>query len=30
VEEEAARNYGTANGLIKMDNETIYIVVTGP
>jgi SAM-dependent methyltransferase len=26
VAEEAARNYGTANGLIKMDNESICIV----
>ena len=26
VTEEAARNYGTANGLIKMDNESICIV----
>ena len=28
VAEEAARNYGTANGLIKMDNESICIVGT--
>jgi ubiquinone/menaquinone biosynthesis C-methylase UbiE/post-segregation antitoxin (ccd killing protein) len=30
VAEEAARNYGTANGLIKMDNESICIVGTRP
>jgi hypothetical protein len=28
VAEEATRNYGTANGLIKMDNESICIVGT--
>lgn len=28
VAEEAERNYGTANGLIKMDNESICIVGT--
>jgi protein-L-isoaspartate O-methyltransferase len=28
VAEEAARNYGTANGLIKMDNESICMVGT--
>jgi hypothetical protein len=27
---EAGRNYGTANGLIKMDNESICIVGTRP
>src|SRR5215213_5208406 len=27
---EAARNYGTANGMIKMDNESICIVGTRP
>jgi ubiquinone/menaquinone biosynthesis C-methylase UbiE len=30
VAEEAARNYGTANGLIKMDNESICVVGTRP
>jgi hypothetical protein len=30
VAEDAARNYGTANGLIKMDNEFICIVGTRP
>jgi SAM-dependent methyltransferase len=30
VAEEATRNYGTANGLIKMDNESICIVGTRP
>jgi ubiquinone/menaquinone biosynthesis C-methylase UbiE len=30
VTEEAARNYGTANGLIKMDNESICVVGTRP
>ena len=30
VAEEAARNYGTANGLIKMDNESICIVGRRP
>jgi hypothetical protein len=30
VAEEAARNYGTANGLIKMDNESICIVGIRP
>jgi SAM-dependent methyltransferase len=30
VAEEAARNYGTANGPIKMDNESICIVGTRP
>jgi enediyne biosynthesis protein CalE5 len=30
VAEEAARNYGAANGLIKMDNESICIVGTRP
>ena len=30
VAEEAARNYGTANRLIKMDNESICIVGTRP
>jgi ubiquinone/menaquinone biosynthesis C-methylase UbiE len=30
VAEEAARNYGTANGLIKMDNVSICIVGTRP
>jgi ubiquinone/menaquinone biosynthesis C-methylase UbiE len=30
VAEEAARNYGTAKGLIKMDNESICIVGTRP
>src|SRR5918994_89945 len=30
VAEEAARNYGTANGLVKMDNESICIVGTRP
>jgi ubiquinone/menaquinone biosynthesis C-methylase UbiE len=30
VAEEAARNYGIANGLIKMDNESICIVGTRP
>jgi SAM-dependent methyltransferase len=30
VAEEAARNYRTANGLIKMDNESICIVGTRP
>jgi hypothetical protein len=30
VAKEAARNYGTINGLIKMDNESIYIVGTRP
>ena len=30
VAEEAAQNYGTANGLIKMDNESICIVGTRP
>jgi SAM-dependent methyltransferase len=30
VAEEAARNYGTVNGLIKMDNESICIVGTRP
>jgi ubiquinone/menaquinone biosynthesis C-methylase UbiE len=30
VAEEAARSYGTANGLIKMDNESICIVGTRP
>jgi len=30
VAEEAERNYGTANGLIKMDNESICIVGTRP
>jgi ubiquinone/menaquinone biosynthesis C-methylase UbiE/post-segregation antitoxin (ccd killing protein) len=30
VAEEAARNYGSANGLIKMDNESICIVGTRP
>ena len=30
VAEEAARNYGTANGLIKMDNESVCIVGTRP
>ena len=28
VAEEATRNYGTTNGLIKMDNESICIVGT--
>jgi SAM-dependent methyltransferase len=28
VAEEVARNYGTANGLIKMDNESICIIGT--
>jgi hypothetical protein len=28
VAKEAAPNYGTANGLIKMDNESICIVGT--
>ena len=30
VAEEAARNYGTAKGAIKMDNESICIVGTRP
>jgi SAM-dependent methyltransferase len=30
VAEEAVRNYGTANGQIKMDNESICIVGTRP
>jgi SAM-dependent methyltransferase len=30
VAEEAARNYGTANGLIKMDNESICVAGTRP
>jgi ubiquinone/menaquinone biosynthesis C-methylase UbiE len=30
VAEEAARNYGTANGVIKMDNESICMVGTRP
>lgn len=30
VAEEATRNYGTTNGLIKMDNESICIVGTRP
>jgi SAM-dependent methyltransferase len=30
VAEEAARNYGIANGLIKMDNESICMVGTRP
>jgi SAM-dependent methyltransferase len=30
VAEEAARNYGTANGVIKMDNESISVVGTRP
>jgi enediyne biosynthesis protein CalE5 len=30
VAEEATRNYGTANGQIKMDNESICIVGTRP
>jgi ubiquinone/menaquinone biosynthesis C-methylase UbiE/post-segregation antitoxin (ccd killing protein) len=30
VAEEAARNYGTANGLIKMDNESLCIVGIRP
>jgi enediyne biosynthesis protein CalE5 len=30
VAEEAARNYGAANGLIKIDNESICIVGTRP
>jgi hypothetical protein len=30
VAEEAARNYGTANGMIKMDNESLCIVGTRP
>ena len=30
VAEEAARNYGTANGLVKMDNESICIVGKRP
>jgi ubiquinone/menaquinone biosynthesis C-methylase UbiE len=30
VAEEAARNYGTTNGLIKMDNESVCIVGTRP
>jgi SAM-dependent methyltransferase len=30
VAEEAARNYGSANGLIKMDNESVCIVGTRP
>ena len=30
VAEEAERNYGTSNGLIKMDNESICIVGTRP
>jgi hypothetical protein len=30
VAEEATRNYGTANGEIKMDNESICIVGTRP
>jgi SAM-dependent methyltransferase len=30
VAEEATRNYGTANGRIKMDNESICIVGTRP
>jgi hypothetical protein len=30
VAEEAAQNYGTANGLIKIDNESICIVGTRP
>ena len=30
VAEEATRNHGTANGLIKMDNESICIVGTRP
>ena len=30
VAQEAARNYGTANGLVKMDNESICIVGRRP
>ena len=30
VAEEAAQNYGTANGVIKMDNESICVVGTRP
>ena len=30
VAEEAALKYGTANGLIKMDNDSICIVGTRP
>jgi hypothetical protein len=30
VAEEAARIYGNANGVIKMDNESVCIVGTRP